>query len=358
MVTSNTSTTSEHPKDLLLPYLEGSLSPADKARVLSHIQTCADCSTELKDLEEIGSVLKLNKEEAFCPEPWELCEFVQTGKDPTGRFSKHLARCDFCREEADACRILPERDVMPQELWERGKDLLARPVLSQKPREARHRLTGLSDWISSLLNVPVLAMAAAAAVLVIVVLYQGKPLVPSPQTTPGPAVSAKAKRVIALSSVKWDRDDGIELMSPVPAVPQPVTEPGQIKKRRIAMLIFFENLPYPFKQERIDRLYEAIRPTAAVNERFSVLTPDELKEAINKGQIKTGEKDEILKGLQDKLKVSDAIFITIAAKSDRFDVESELLDAKSGDRVKEKTKTGVRDSQLPLKVREASALIE
>jgi hypothetical protein len=89
-----------------------------------------------------------------------------------------------------------------------------------------------------------------------------------------------------------------------------------------------------------------------------VLTPDELKEAINKGQIKTGEKDEILKGLQDKLKVSDAIFITIAAKSDRFDVESELLDAKSGDRVKEKTETGVRDSQLPLKVREASALIE
>ena len=74
------------------------IAPAEKARLEEHLSTCDECALRVKELRETTAALKQNKQ-AFCPEPWELYEFAQSGDDPHGTVSIHVQDCPLCSED-------------------------------------------------------------------------------------------------------------------------------------------------------------------------------------------------------------------------------------------------------------------
>ncbi len=332
---------SEHPESLLLSYLEDSLAPEDRAAVQSHIETCADCSAKLDGVSRMIANLKTNQE-AFCPAPWVLYDFICSGEDPTGEVVKHIEKCPSCREEAEACKPLPPNETVPAELWAKGKDLIPKKSMYRKPVEPSEQLSGLLSRLTSMFNIPVMAVATATAVFLIVVFY--------PHGTTGP--------VMGLSSVSWDRTgDDNKLMSPVKRTFRIGPGDRASERPRVATIIFFDDPNPPFKQEQIDLFYRVLKPTSALSARFDFLTPKRVKDVISKGAIKTDSRNDIIKGLHEKLGVSRAIFLTIASKGDRFDVESELIETATGNTVRKKTRKGVSTALIPSRIHEASSLL-
>ena len=58
-----------HPDDLLLPYVEGLLTPTEKHMVENHLGACVECSSEVSRLRETIALLAVHRD-AFCPDEW------------------------------------------------------------------------------------------------------------------------------------------------------------------------------------------------------------------------------------------------------------------------------------------------
>ncbi len=413
-MTKSTPTDMGHPVDLLLPFLENTLGPEEISTVRNHVEKCDHCEQELKSLENITSALKTHKN-LFCPEPWEIYEFVQSGTDPDKLIARHLNECSLCKHEAETLQTAPANQKIPERMWSELEQELRQPDVKKATPKAKTTFWKLPNWPLSFLKIPILATATAAAVLVIFLFYPGsqpKPTValrsedsihrsrdlelmaprqkpdesgggreasriglpPKDETTdfrktePAKIREVTQKLVVALSSEDWGQAPGaLKLMSPSSKKaesdrsPQVSANRGVVSvgarkeapKSRVAKIILFDGSSR-FNQQGINTLYRAIQPSKALENKCEFIPPKRIQKLSAEGKIKTGNTRELIDSLRTQLDVAKANLITILEKENKYDIKSELFDVGTGKVVQEKSEAGVSEEQLPLRLRNLS----
>jgi hypothetical protein len=314
----NIPTSQEHPEALLLPYVEDTITSAEKAGVEGHLNTCDQCASRVEDLRQAIAGLKQNKQ-AFCPEPWELYDFAQTGDDPHGVIELHVENCPLCSEDLRAWKMAPPEEPMPAELWNRLRERLPKPapkqVLPRTPRWGEIFLQTLVRWWKA----PAMAAGVAAVVLVLVVTFY-----PRDMTQP----------MIGLSSVSWE------------GIPKPKS-----LQENAAFVVFFKDFKDPVPQKQIDSLYEALKPSMDLNERYGIVSPAKISEAVNGGQVPSNNSTAMIDGLRKNLNVSRVLVITVFPSADKLAARIEFIDTISGKTLQTKTVEKIEQSELPARVR-------
>jgi hypothetical protein len=314
-VKSNTPELAEHPDELLLLYVENMLAPDEKTGIEAHLSECEECSSRAGALRGTIAALK-DAPEIFCPEPWEIYEFVKNGK-PEGTVLRHLGMCNSCRAEATQYETA-SAERMPAQLWNSIKGSV--PSVSEKPRTEEKAtfcfIERLHQWFKS----PAIAVGTAvAAILVVLVLYPRQPIEPG----------------VGLSSVTWET----------------ALKPKTFQKA--AVLLMLKNMKPPMSQTRIDSIYESLTPDMDVSARFGLVSPAVLSAAIKNREIDAAGEKNLLSGLHSKFNVSLAFLIDISRRGDAFDVRVNVMDAGSGKTLQTAMFKDVPDSRLSEQVREA-----
>lgn len=312
----------EHPEHLLLPYVEGLLQPEEEHRVTQHLLRCSQCSSDVERLRAAISMVKENRE-AFCPESWQLYEFLHYGHDPHDPVAAHLRICPSCARLAETLSVHAPAEEMPPDLLTKVKSRL--PHLDRDSLVLHRWRFGLPETVSRLFRAPALAAGAAiAALFLVVVLY--------PRDIP--------QSVATLSPVTWE------------GVPKPKS--FDQSRKRVAVLLAFEGFDPPIIQEKIDSLYESLAPTMEMYERFSVVSPAEVKEAASKGWGIPSDRQALLDRLRGSLGVSQVIFVRAEAAAGKTNVVTELVDAADGTVMTRKSYTGVSDSELEQTIKQSA----
>jgi|GEM_PF-7068990 len=164
-----------------------------------------------------------------------------------------------------------------------------------------------------------MAVGVAAAFLVLVVTFY-----PRDMTQP----------MIALSSVSWEG----------------IPKPKSIQKNA-AFVVFFKDFKDPVRQKQIDSLYEALKPSMELNERYGIVSPAEISEAVKSGQVLSNNSTAMIEGLRKNLNVSRALIITVFPSADKLAARIEFIDTISGKTLQMKTEERIEQSELPARVR-------
>ncbi len=244
-MTATKSTTCDlNEEHLLLAYVEDLLDPQQRVLVEGHLLQCGRCVEEVHSLREVIHTLKRHRD-AFCPEPWEIYEFVKFGRDPENRVALHLERCPADR---DMARLFDTRhEVIPKALWEKVRGIT-------RPKEEENWLSRLADRFRRPWSMPALGAAAMAAAVLVLVLVM-------PRETYRP--------VAALSMVSWDE----------------VPKPKNTTRPRVTVLLSFKGITPGPDQDQIDALYKAISPDMDLYESYSLVPPSEVKRAAERREI-------------------------------------------------------------------------
>lgn len=362
-----------HPVDLLLPFLDNALSPPEMDSVRKHLETCPPCQGEVTYLRDITSKLDANNN-VFCPEPWELYDFVHSGIDTQGKIANHLSVCELCEDEVKSLNETRSSHIIPKQTWNRMKTGF--PQAGAKPVAPGSSFWKMPKLSFSFLKFPALASAAAAAILCVVLLYPG----------------GRPDFTVALSSESWERPT-IKLMSPkadmelkpkgLPlkakdpsprpegATSQPQTKPESAapdtrptdstsqtatenSRPKAAIIILLEGKSTGLSPEQVDLLYQQIIPTDYMRNRFEFVPPRSVRESVNRNEIRTGSITELLDSLKKGLHLNETLLIAIQKKNGTLEVRSDLYDVQNAKLLKQTTETGVTLEQLPSRLAELS----
>ena len=315
MTTPTPPRSGRHPDELLLPYIEGRLARDEQTLVEEHLRTCEECRTLKEQLAETVDLLTANRE-AFCPEPWQLYELVHYGRDPDGTVAAHLEQCDACREIARSVTEKLPADQIPASVRHALKAHVAQtavpPFREDQPSES------LLDRLYRRYRLPAFSIGLAAAILALVI------LLPSPAFRSG----------FLPSSVAWEN------------VPKPKSF-GQGMKRA-AMVLLLKDSGRKMPQREVDSLYHALAPTMELYQRFQIVSPEQVAEAIGKRRYRDDTVSEMVAHLHRELGVSVVALITIQPEEKGTAVEVEIVDADSGAVEAKKSERAVPDHELPM----------
>ncbi|MFH1117697.1 MAG: zf-HC2 domain-containing protein [Pseudomonadota bacterium] len=308
--------TTDHPDELLLDFLENRLRGNDHTMVEEHLESCERCKREVRELDYVMGTLKELGEEVFCPEPWQLFDFAETGADPDGRISRHLASCCECAECVRAFRSTAGNEEVPSGLHRAVKKRFA-------GERSRNFLQLLKDRTASSFRPYALGLAAAAAVALIVVLI-----------CPGTGTQPR----MGLSSVSWDHG-----------------YPGVIskglsrddRKPLVAVILLFEGPESSMRLYRPDDLYEALKPSPELRRRFDFVSPHRVKEALESRTGAAFDKRSVLDRLDGDLGVSGVVLLTVKPEGGLTALEGEILDVGSGKSRGRKEVRGFEGRDLP-----------
>jgi len=333
MKTPNSDTPTEHIEELRLSYLEDLLSTEERSKFEEHLKQCPDCAKETEDMSRWVALLKGNKD-ALCPEEWELFDYACGREDSTGLVASHLDLCSSCRESVEAFRTLSPREGVPEGLWGR-MTRLDEPPVSEPAGISYSWLYALWDQLAEFFSTPlVLAGAVAAAILVVVLLH--------PQTTSGP--------FLGLSTVAWAPDHATSnLMGGSESAPKEVAE-----KKRLAIIVYFKGFSHKPAAEQIDAFYRILDPAREVRIHYEVVSPSQIKEAVESAGMTESGKEQILRVLRDKLSVSRALVMELSEKGNRFTIHAWLTDTASGTVVREHKIADVPETSLSEEMEGAS----
>ena len=362
-----------HPVDLLLPFLDNALSPPEMDSVRKHLETCPPCQNEVTFLRDITKELGAHNN-VFCPESWELYDFVQSGIDTQGKIANHLSVCELCQDEVKSLKEIRSSHIIPKQTWNRMKTGF--PQAGAKPVAPGSGFWKMPKLSFSFLKFPALATATAAAILCVVMLYPG----------------GRPDFTVALSSESWERP-AIKLMSPnadmelkpkgLPfkgkdpaprpdeATTQPNTKPDSASpdtkqpdiasqaatensRPKAAIIILLEGKSTGLSPEQVDSLYLQIIPTDYMRNRFEFVPPRSVTESINRNEIRTGSISELLDSLKNRLHLNETLLIAIQKKNGTLEVRSDLYEVQSGKLLKQTTETGLTLEQLPSRLAELS----
>lgn len=335
---------SEHPEESLLLYLEGQLSPERRHQVENHVRTCPRCAAELEKLDFAITSLKAHKE-AFCPEPWEIYEFVRLGRDPDGGIARHVEQCALCREDIALCQPRGETADTPESVrtaFVESFPVLPAPAGSHGSRRA---LSALVDVILSALNHPVAALGYAAAAVILVILVY-----PHGETPPIPALSRVTWAEVDAGPTAKRPPIRLKLMG---RAPKGSTREGA--KPRVAALILLKGFPRPMPQENIDDLYRSLKPTRRVDRRYSMITPAQVSDAVASIPRKLQSSEQsLLNEIGSRLGAVQALLLTVTATQHRYVIEGELARTSDGKSLGRTIRRNVTKTELAAQLREAA----
>ncbi|MGC8659998.1 MAG: zf-HC2 domain-containing protein [Desulfomonilaceae bacterium] len=310
----------DHPKDLLLGYLEGELPERDRLMVNAHIAHCEECALELESLSRFVETLKTEKH-VFCPEPWELYEFIEDGQDPEGKLAKHLEKCPTCSAEITEYKKSSCQTILPSTL----KGILRCQFSTTSHSATTNRSRGFSwifERVLSIFKVPVFAVGTAVvAVLLAIILY--------PHGSP--------ESFIGLSDVNWIHEANIGT---------PKSLFSDIPKPKLAIVVIFKGFNKPLPQATIDSLYEALEPKSVVLDRFQLVPPVDLRECLEKMRILKDKPFQALDAFYKESSISFALVVSITANGEKFQAQSQVLDIRNGQSLAESVRSNLSTTEL------------
>lgn len=346
----------DHPKDMLLAYLEGTLSGERSATVEAHINTCHECAGELNSLGNLLGILKTEKD-VFCPEPWELYEFIESGYDPEGRLAGHLEKCPLCCAEVVDYRETAIQKTLPSEIKAELKKAFPKSAQSRSSNEKKVLVRAL-DWLNSIFRFPTLAIGTAVAAILAVILLYPHGTVPTfigvssenwkeivPQATPKSLFSGvTARKEIAKSAPRVGHGASKPMLFETP-------------KPRLAPIIIFHGFKKPLPQSTIDSLYEGLKPTVELEKRIQFSTPAELKQFLDKVADRHLSPTEALSEFYKESSIKFALIVNVKAEEDRFGLKSQLIDTHNGKILAESIESRLSDAELASSVNDSLALL-
>lgn len=297
----------EERRRLLLRYLEGLLAEKEKRVVEQLLESSKGASRELDELSKMTRIMR-TEERVFCPEPWVISDFLDTGKDPSGGLSKHLRDCEACREEAAALEKYRRAGDMPRETFQAVRKELGAVSKETPPPPDRAWLFMLLENQASRFRFRVAAVAAVA-VLLVLIFYPAPPVAP----------------VVALSSVAWggkEDDLGGALLGVVPHA-----------RKRVTTMLRFQDTEKPLSQEMIDSFYRAVTPSEKLLDQYDFVPPAKVKEIVTSAGLSAGNLNGIMSELRTRLGIENVVLVTIVFARKRTFVQSELIQTSTGNRV-------------------------
>jgi anti-sigma factor RsiW len=356
--TINENDLKNHPQDMLLGYLEGTLSLEDHDMVVEHLGKCEECAWEMYSLGKLAEILKSEKH-VFCPEPWEWYEFIENGYNPGGRLSSHLEICPLCSAEVANYNHAATQKILPTVIKEALKEAYPETPFSKHP-EAQDRFARIPNWLSHMFRFPTLAFGAALAAIIVVVMLYPRGNVPI---------------FLGVSSEDWEESRPVAksaLPKSVPAQKEskavgensqfrkytPQSRVAEQPKPKIAAVVLFHGFDKPLPQSTIDSLYGALRPTSEWEKRFEFSTPLQFKNFLDNATNQNLTPIEALNKFYKQSSVTFGIVVNIEAQSDKFGLKTRIIDARSGETLAESSRNGVSGTALASAVRESLSLLE
>lgn len=346
----------DHPKDMLLAYLEGTLSGERKTIVEAHINTCNQCAGELNSLGNLLGILKTEKE-VFCPEPWELYEFIENGNDPEGRLAGHLEKCHLCCAEVAHYRETAIQKTLPTQIKAELKKVFPQSAKSNDATGKTFFVQAL-NWLNSIFRFPTLAIGTAVAAILAVMLLYPHGTVPTfigvssenwqeaiPQATPKSLFSEVPARK--------------QMAKPAPLVGHEFAKPMffEVPKPKICSVIIFHGFEKPLHQSTVDSLYEGLKPTAELEQKFQFSTPGQLKQFLDKIADRNLSPNDTLNEFYKESAIKFALIANVKAEKDKFGLKTQVVDTLNGQILAEYTQSGLSGTELAARVNNSLTLL-
>ena len=131
-----------------------------------------------------------------------------------------------------------------------------------------------------------------------------------------------------------------------PMVPKPKSLP-----EKAAFVVLFKDFKDPLPQEQIDSLYEALKPSAELNDRYNIVSPQETSEVIKSGKVPSHDRSAMIDGLRKNLNISRVLVFTVFPSADEPAARIEFIDTISGKTLQTKTEEEIKQSELSARVR-------
>ncbi len=356
MIPSDQNKTDKHPTDLLPIYLDERLSTDERRLVENHIKECAECSEEIESLGLVVNILRTDKG-VFCPEAWELYEFIEQGTDPTGKIARHLEDCPLCCAEVAQYREGFATTKLPDKIKDELKKHFPTRVHSQT-FAVKSGFAWAPGWLNSIFKTPALALGTAvAAILAVILLY--------PHGTP--PVS------IGVSSENWEENGPqgtpkslfsnaharTEIDKPAPSGSRGAGRPLFLDgtKPRVATIVVFHGFKKPELQSTVDSLYQALKPNAEIKKRFKFSTPAQLKNFLDKNSDRKLTPTQALSEFYKEFSVNLALIVNIEANKDKFGLNTEVVDTRTGQILAKSVHDAMPGVDLASTVRQSLALL-
>lgn len=305
--------------------------------VEEHVKSCPDCSAKSAGLDRMIDSLAKHKE-IFCPEPWQLYEFADTGNDVEGKLARHIEGCASCAERLHEYRRSAIDPVaMPQTLLEAFREHAAQEKVACQT-DSDGPLKTIHDFFSSIFQMPVfLVGAAAAAILAVVLLY--------------PRVDAPPQ--LALSDVTWKSNLGLMGARPTS---------GDASKPRVAAVVMFDGLQAPWPQDQIDEIYWELRPTRRMRKHLSFVSPEQVKKMLG-GVRPRSSVEKVAEKLRADKSADHLLVLTVKPVEDRMDILGRVINCATGETLGEVKDPAVERSNLTshlknLSIRLGSLILE
>jgi hypothetical protein len=130
------------------------------------------------------------------------------------------------------------------------------------------------------------------------------------------------------------------------------------KKPGVAVLLLFKGFKKPVPQERVDTLYEALKPTPNLFEQYDFLTPAEVREAVRESKVKPKSAQAILERVARDFHLSRGLVVTISPERDKFLIEAEVMQLPTRTVLKQETWDGVAADQLAARLRDMVSMVD
>jgi len=285
--------------------MEDMLPQEDRTMVEQHLAQCDACSRELHSLQATTELLR-NKKEALCPEPWEIYEFAVHGVHKDRDFEGHLRKCPSCAAEAQRHKADSARHAeMPEGIRAAFRTRFPQPSKSAEAGRVQSRVIDLFQWIRERSRASIMTMGAvAAAALIAVMLYPRADIEP----------------LFGLSTTTWGITEGlVEKGTPL------VTD-----KPKLAFLMVFRNFRHGLSQESVDAMYEGLRPTSELENKFEIVQPAAVKNAIVERGIRPEQRAELLQVFSRDLGASGLLLIEVTSVGNHYEIAGQFVDTASG----------------------------
>ncbi len=346
-----------HPQDMLLGYLEGTLAVEDHDMVGGHLGQCEECAAEMDSLGKLAEILKSEKH-VFCPEPWEWYEFIENGYNPGERLSSHLEICPLCSAEVAKYNHSATQETLPTLIKEALKEAYPQTSCS-KHSEAQDRFEWIPNWLSPMFRFPTLAFGAAlAAILAVVVLYPrgNVPIFLGVSSEDWEEAMPVAKSALPESVLTHRESKAVGANSPFHKY-SPKSRSVERLKPKVAAIVVFSGFDKPLPQSTVDSLYEALRPTSEGERRFEFSNPSQLKKFLDNATNQNLTPAQVLNEFYKQSSITFAIVVKVEAQRDKFGLKTVVIDARSGETLAESFKNGLPGTELASAARESLSLL-
>jgi hypothetical protein len=122
-----------------------------------------------------------------------------------------------------------------------------------------------------------------------------------------------------------------------------------VQRPKAAVVLIFEDSKVAFPKKTIDEIYKALEPDIQISEKYDLITPAEVKEAVETSEVPTDA--QLPAVLSEKLGVSDLVTVKIDREG-KADIT--LMNTKSGQIAGRQNMGKITSADAPAVIKESA----